>query len=450
MMKKLFILFIVSLTITQISAQDSTLIKKVNALKTDVDKLKNLKVSGWIQSQFQIADSVGIANFDGGTFSSGSDKRFMIRRGRIKFTYTGKNTFYVFQMNGTERGFNLTEAFVGFNIPKSHSLQVVCGVMNRPFGFEIDQSSSVRETPERSRYTQVLMPNERDMGAKLVFAPDKDSKLKSLYGLRLDAGFYNGQGVFVPGTTTVSGYVANTFPVFGVNDFDYKKDFIGRLSYYKDLKNDKIRIGLGLSHYNGGIINQSNVVYDRIEKDTAGIYQWKAADSSGILKGKISKRIYTGIEVFFSVKSKIGTTTIRGEYIMGTQPGTSSNTSSPFFLPSSKPIYLRNFNGMYAYFIQRIGKTKNEFVLKYEWYDPNTTVGGKELLGSTKNNLTSADIKYTQLGIGYNYYLDENVKLMFYYNIITNEVTGDGKSGIKGFTKDIPDNIFTARIQYRF
>src|SRR5205814_7987034 len=124
----------------------------------------------------------------------------------------GKNTVYVFQINGTERGLNLTEIYGIYTLPFFKALGFSTGIMNRPFGFEIDQSSAVRESPERSRYTQILMPNERDLGAKIIFAPPKTS---SLFGLRLDAGFYNGQGVFVPGTTTTSGYQAGTFPGLG-------------------------------------------------------------------------------------------------------------------------------------------------------------------------------------------------------------------------------------------
>lgn len=447
------ILIIAFMLFASVFAQvpDSTL-KTISDLKTESNRWKNLKISGWVQAQAQFADSNGVANFDGGQFGANSDKRFMVRRGRIKFTYNGKNSQYVFQINGTERGFNLTEIYCSVSDPWTKYFSLVGGVMNRPFGFEIDQSSVDRESPERSRYTQILMPNERDLGAKLVFAPSKEGSLSKLNGLRLDAGFYNGQGVFVPGTTTASGYTANTFPGMGVNEFDFKKDFIGRLSYYKKLSQDKIKIGIGASHYNGGIINQSNVVHDQLEKDVAGLMQWKTADStSGTgLKGKVSKRVYTGAEAFFSIKSVIGTTTLRGEYIMGAQPGTSSSSSSPFFLPSSSTTYLREFNGMYAMFIQRIAKTKHEVLFKYEWYDPNTKVAGKDVLGSSKNTLTNADIKYTQIGLGYNYYLDEHVKFMVYYNMITNETTGDGVTGFKGYTKNLKDNILTIRMTYRF
>src|SRR4051812_29252873 len=79
---------------------NDSLTKELNSVKKDVAELKNLKVTGWIQAQFQYAQTRGVANFDGGAFAPNSDKRFTIRRGRIKFTYNGKNSQYVMQING--------------------------------------------------------------------------------------------------------------------------------------------------------------------------------------------------------------------------------------------------------------------------------------------------------------------------------------------------------------
>jgi len=310
------------------------------------------------------------------------------------------------QLNGTERGFNLVEIYAKVTEPWTKTISLTAGVMNRPFGFEIDQSSQFRESPERSRYTQILMPNERDLGAKITYEPLKESKL---YGLRLDAGFYNGQGIAVPGTTSTNN---------GVNEFDRVKDFIGRLIYYKNSKDEKYRYGLGISHYNGGVVNQGNVMYDHIVTGPSG-YIYAAADtSSRTFKGKSSSRKYFGTEFFISAKSVIGTTTLRGEYIFGTQPGIDNSSSSPSALPAKKATYLRNFDGAYAYLIQRIGKTKHELVVKYEWYDPNTKLKGTQL-ESVTNKMTSAEVKYQALGLGYNYYYDENVKFMFHYNMVT-------------------------------
>ena len=452
------LLFVLGLLSSSLVAQEKpepltndSLTKELNLVKKDVAELKNLKVSGWIQAQFQYAESKGVANYEGGNFAPNADKRFTIRRARVKFTYNAKNSQYVMQLNGTERGLNLTEVYGVVNDPWIKTFSLTVGIMNRPFGFEIDQSSVNRESPERSRYTQILMPNERDMGAKLSYAPNKKTLL---YGLRIDAGFYNGQGVYVPGTTTPAGFPAGTIPVLGVNEFDSQKDFIGRLCYYKNLKNDKIRVGLGVSHYNGGNIYQNNRVYNSITTDSEGVKNWKMADTTNrTFKNKTSPRIYYGVEAFFSIKTKLGTTTLRGEYITGTQSGYANTSSSPFFLPTSnQDVYVRNFDAMYAYFIQRIGKSKHEVVFKYEWYDPNTKVTGKDILGPTKNAFTAADIKYTQINFGYNYYFSDYVKFMFFYTILKNETCGnpDLSNGLPGYTKDLKDNILTLRVQYRF
>jgi hypothetical protein len=142
--------------------------------------------------------------------------------------------------------------------------------------------------------------------------------------------------------------------------------------------------------------------------------------------------------------TKIGTTTVRGEYMFGSQSGTRFTTKSPAGLPSSPDTYLRQFDAMYAYLIQRIGKTKHEIAVKFEWYDPNTKLSSKDF--GTGTTMTDAELKYTMLGLGYNYYFDDNIKFMFYYNIVRNETGG----GIAGFGRDLKDDVFTARIQYRF
>src|SRR4051812_4823706 len=93
------------------TVSNDSLLRSINSLKKEVDILKNLKVSGWIQAQFQLADTIGAKNFDGGDFPTNSDSRFMIRRGRFKLTYTQKNSMYVVQINATERGVNVVDIF---------------------------------------------------------------------------------------------------------------------------------------------------------------------------------------------------------------------------------------------------------------------------------------------------------------------------------------------------
>ena len=73
-------------------------------------KFDRVRMSGYIQPQFQVAQRKGIESYNGGDFGREVDDRFMLRRGRIRFDYahftdTGQAALqFVFQFDGTERG----------------------------------------------------------------------------------------------------------------------------------------------------------------------------------------------------------------------------------------------------------------------------------------------------------------------------------------------------------
>ena len=138
-------------------------------------------------------------------------------------------------------------------------------------------------------------------------------------------------------------------------------------------------------------------------------------------------------------------TELRAEYMKGLQPGLVSSTETPTSLPVlngvATPFYVRNFNGAYFYFLQNIVSTKNQVILKYDWYDPNTKLSGKEI--TTEFN--DAEIKYNTLGLGYIRYVNENLKVVFYYDMPKNEFTSKESS-----KSDIKDNTLSCRVQYRF
>src|SRR5688572_13019855 len=46
-----------------------------------------LKISGYIQPQFQIAEEKGVKSYSGGDFAENVSNRFMLRRGRVRFDY---------------------------------------------------------------------------------------------------------------------------------------------------------------------------------------------------------------------------------------------------------------------------------------------------------------------------------------------------------------------------
>jgi phosphate-selective porin len=71
-------------------------------------------------------------------------------------------------------------------------------------------------------------------------------------------------------------------------------------------------------------------------------------------------------------------------------------------------------------------------------------VKGQEI-GAAGSVLSSANIRYSTLGVGYVNYLTENIKFVLYYSQVWNE-----KTQLKGYTGDISDNVMTLRLQFRF
>ncbi len=85
-------------------------------------------------------------------------------------------------------------------------------------------------------------------------------------------------------------------------------------------------------------------------------------------------------------ENDLGRSELRGEYIAGTQSATYNTSATPGFPPVNKTltadsIFVRNFNGAYFYLLQTFLK-KHQLFVKFDWYDPNTIVKGKEITAS--------------------------------------------------------------------
>ena len=263
-------------------------------------KYDRLKFSGYIQAQFQMADTAGAKNYEGGDFSANSNNRFMLRRGRLRMDYANFNeknqptVHFVFQFDGTERGFFIRDFWGRIFDTKYNLFSITTGMFARPFGYEVNLGSADRESPERGRMSQILMKTERDMGVMLTFEPRV--KLKHANWLIANIGVFNGQGL---SAQTVSGNMVSTS-----TDYDSHKDIIGRIST-KTLKIGKSKSTLtgGVSGYFGGITNQSNLMYSH--KDNGGGYVL-VKDSSASNVGRIAKRTYYGADVQVKIPNKVG------------------------------------------------------------------------------------------------------------------------------------------------
>jgi phosphate-selective porin len=390
-----------------------------------------LRFGGYMQPQFQWAEDKGAKNYSGGDFAPNSNNRFMLRRGRIRIDYAHFNeknqplALFAFQFDGSERGVAIRDFWGRIYESKFQLFALTAGMFARPMGFEANYSSSDRESPERGRMSQILMKTERDIGAMVTFENRKKTYLK---WMKVDLGIFNGQGLAGP------------------TDYDSHKDFIGRVSLkpQKLTKNNWI-LTASASGYYGGIASQSPWVY---EVSGTGASAKMQGDSVQSNNGKITPRQYYGADVQLKIPNRKGFSEIRAEYIAGMQTATAGSNETPGSYPVSsaniiQPLYTRPFNGAYFYYLQHLGMDKLQLVLKYDWYDPNTKVQGKEV--DAANGFSAADIKYSTIGTGFVWYINAHVKTFVYFDWITNEHTA-----IKGYTDDAADNVFTMRLQYRF
>ncbi|CAN5878225.1 porin [soil metagenome] len=399
-----------------------TLARNVQSLADDLNKMKRLKITGYIQPQWQYIDSAGAPSVAGGDFANGTSpyySRFTMRRGRFKFTYDFENVKLVINTDVTEKGLGMRETYLKITDPKYKMFSITMGLLQDQFGFELTQSSSDRETPERARYNQSLFPSERDLG---IFGSIEIPKSSKLTGLKFDAAVMNGSAGVTP-------------------EFDSHKDFTGRIRYTRTNKSEKIAYGIGMSYYNGGYRIGAVRDYELAtlsNGDESFVFAQDTADYN-----RVARRIYTGADAQFSVIWRAGTTTLRAEYIQGEQPGTDKASKSAGGPPVAA-IYHRNFNGAYFYLVQSIGQSKFQAVLKYDFYDPNVKISGQEI-GKVGTNTKIGDIRFDTFGFGIIYHMNQHVKLVTYYDLVMNEGTL-----IPGYTKDIKDNVVTIRIQFRF
>lgn len=414
MRKKLTLLSLLLMSTATAFSQDENLsldeknAQRIEVLESKMLKIEGLKISGYIQGQWQWAESTGVPAFgDGGSFNSNTNNRFMVRRGRIKFAYTYGIVQAVFQPDFTEKGVAIKDAYLAIT-SKDKFIAGQLGVFDRPFGYEISYSSSLRESPERSRVYLSLFPGERDMGAMLTLKKGE---------FTLNAGMFNGNGV---GAET-----------------DSQKDFIGRLAWLK--KMNSAQVGAAFSYYGGGVVNPTASNY-KYEKNVGFV-------EKNVEKGDASRRQYFGIAAQYLQQWGAGTTNIRVEYLWGRQPGTlkaNNDPSGSSFGVGTDPLYLRDFVGYYAILVQDIGRSKHSIVLKYDYYDPNTQISGDEI--GLQKNTGAADVAYSTFGVGYLFRWNSNIRLMAYYDMPTNE----NCPNLKDFDSRIKQNVFTARAQVKF
>ncbi len=394
--------------------------ERTGVLEEKVSKLSNIKLSGYIQAQYQYAQEKGSTkvgnhtNEKNGTENDGDGYgRFGIRRGRLKATYEKGLSKAVFELDITEKGVFTKNAYFSIKDPwaKTNSLQF--GVFDRPFGYEIGYSSSTRESPEYSTLCNKLFPDEREVGAMLTLAPKKTSPLSLL---KLQAGVFAGNGL--------------------KQESNSRLDFIGKLSAKKNIGSNG-DWELGVSYYNGGVYQGTKNVFE-MDGDAF------VADTSASNIGKYAKRQYVGFDGAINYASNIGMTKLMAEFVFGQQPGTEKDSKSPNDSNNgTSDTYIRNFNGWYVMLVQDLGQSPLSVVAKYDYYDANTDLK-KDKVG--QNGSGKADLAQSTIGAGLLWRVMSNFRLTAYYEWNKNEQS----KNVAGYDKDVKDNLFTLRAQYKF
>ena len=371
---------------------------KLNALdervlvnESDLGKLNKIKVSGYIQAQW---DSYGKDLFK----PLEPQNTFYIRRARVKFTYEALDVVKLDLMPDFSTG-NLTlkDAYAVVNIPKLKNWSVWVGQMNRP-NYEVEYSSSQREVFERSRVIRAIYPGEREIGAKLEY---NGTKIPLKFQFMLMNGNFTG---------------------IQARDIDSKKDLMARLVYSIKFPNSGIGIDFGGNGYYGGNRAKTNPftlnTNGTIDSLTVGDYLNK-------------KWIGGEIQIYADF---LGGLAIKGEYMSGVNsiPSTIISTST-IAQKLADPNKVKNFNGYYLYLIKNIG-SKNQLVARYDYYDPNSKLSGD----ATKN-----DIYYKTWSVSWQHYLNDNIRISLQYEMPKNEIN-------KSYPKQLDDNTFSARIQAKF
>lgn len=380
---------------------------------------KGLRLSGYVQAQAEWGqEDASLRVGKSRTEQTGkSFSRMGIRRGRIKASYEQGIGQAVLQLDMTERGVGLKDAYLSIRSPWSALGQssLKAGVFDRPFGTEISYSSARRESPERSAVYNALFPEERDMGIMITLRADKDSWWSRF---TLEAGLFAGNGI--------------------KQETDSRKDFIGHLSY-KEKLNKTTDLGLGFSYYNGsrwlGIVPGLNI--DGLLAAPSPPTPYEPTE------GRYFKREYFGVDASIGFTTRLGRTSLRGEYLWGVQPSTETSFRSP---NSSDPKlelgYSRKFRGGYLMLVQGLGRSPLSLVLKYDLLDPNTALSFE---GAGAEPYRSTDLRIDNYGAGIVWDATKQLRFMGYIQYPINEIMLQ-----RGYMRDRLDNSFTLRMQYQF
>ncbi|MCB0711291.1 MAG: hypothetical protein KDD67_03070 [Ignavibacteriae bacterium] len=378
-------------------------------------------VSGYVQAEWLHFDQS--SNPDKRAFYWDAEKNFFqIRRGRAKFTHHDGAFKGVLQADFTERGVDVKDAYLQVNLVKENLLNVTVGLFNRP-NYEVELSSSKRESPERSQVIRAFYPGERDLGFKFESSP----KLSEDFIPTIQLALFNGNP----------------------NESDALKDIATRLILPLPLgKESKVSATVGGSFYYGGIPQPE----DSVISFENGMPVITFGNGTGASQGW-GNRTNVGIEAQVHAKLfSFGSTHLTGEFLSGMRPTTTTREitrevqdgDTTIIVTTAQPtLAIRNQSGFYVQLAQDLSK-KYTVAAKYDVFDRNTDLSGNQVS-------SSSDRQATVIGFGAIGTFGP-VRITAWYEMPTfaaDEATFvDGSGATK--SDDLKDNKTTVRFQYKF
>jgi len=498
-----FVTILALVATSKVRAQDaaalegkvSALDERTTTLETDVAKLKQLKISGYVQPQWQWTD----IDTNGAPNAGDQTKNrnfFTIRRGRVKFQHTTDNVYYTLYPDITENGVILKEAYAGWKAVKD-LLDISMGAMNRPFGYEIAYSSSAREVTERSLAENRLFNGERDLGLQFAVTPT----FGGVHPL-LEVGLFNGSDNFGKGpvvfnpantvadfsTVAIGGTTAPKF-VAGTSDTNRVKAITASLTNeaalfnggYREngkelighirvpfLLSDDFSFDIGGSWSLGGITEPSDLrgeytstglTFKTDGKGPSGTFNAKSGnDVFGLLAG--NRSIFGADAQFYLSVLPFGGTIVKVELYTGQMPfyGTSALLDSATLAQvggvARPSTILKDVMGFYAMLVQNI--TDNyQLAVRYDVFDPNTKIKGTDFATLRSGTFNSGagfgqDLAQSTLTVDVNVFISGAMRLMLDYDKVMNEDFTRVVNGTTITQADPKDDRFTFRMQYKF
>jgi hypothetical protein len=427
--------------LTEVNDKLSGLTERLATDEADLQKLAKIKVSGYIQAQFQNYENLNTqpANF------------FSIRRARLKFTYEAADGIkFVLQPDFSPGALALKDAYVVLNDRWTKSFSLWAGKFNRP-NYEVEYSSSQREILERSLVIRTLYPGERAVGAKLEYNPVN-------VPLHVQFALLNGNDGL-----TIANSAGTNLNTNENKDIDNYKDIMVRATYNLSLGSFG-GLDFGAHGYFGSL---KSLALKTLSSDYTTIKDVNFGDAV--------KRNWVGGE-FQLFADVLGGMSIKGEYIAGKNATVGYAPVAAAGTTAAVPgvaNFQNNFAGYYLYFIKNLGK-KNQFAFRYDYYDPNTDITGKDVTitkytsadATTLKNRVSgkSDLATSTFGFALHHYFDDNLRISLNYDIVNNEkvsapglltedyTKADGTKVAKGldYSSVVNNNLLTLRIQAKF